>query len=162
MMLSIGHSSHLPVLMKLIPFTQGDVLEMGIGVYSTPYLHWACFEKRKLVSYENDKKYMRYFRRYKNNLHDLIFVENWEQANIEKPWDVAFIDHAPGIRRKEDIKRLANLAKYIVIHDTEPESENDYKYSEIYPLFKYRYVFKKNPTNTSVLSNFVNLSKLEI
>lgn len=155
-------SSHLPILIKVLNISAGPVLEMGTGIYSTPYLHWACFETRKLVSYENDQKYMRYFRDYQNTWHDLILVENWDQADIEKPWAVAFIDHASGLRRKQDIKRLANFAQYIIVHDTEPEADNDYKYTEIYPLFKYRYDFTLSPAHTSVLSNFVDLGKLEI
>ena len=38
-------SSHLPVLIKLMAMTSGDVLEVGTGIYSTPFLHWACFSQ---------------------------------------------------------------------------------------------------------------------
>ena len=162
MVISSRWSSHLPVLMKLLSITDGDVLEMGMGLYSTPYLHWACFGKRKLVSFENDEKYIRYNSGFASDLHEIIFVEDWDKTDIEKPWDVALVDHSPGERRIIDIKRLANLAKYIVVHDTEPESEPKHHFSEIYPLFKYRYDFKKYPPRTSVLSNLINLKSLNI
>ena len=37
-----GWGSHLPVLIHLMNHTTGDVLELGTGLYSTPYLHHAC------------------------------------------------------------------------------------------------------------------------
>ena len=155
--------SHLPVLIKTMSLTNGDVLEMGMGFYSTPYLHWVCdMQKRKLVSYESIEKYFRLFRQYKSESHEITFIKDWDSAAIEKPWDVVLIDHDPAIRRIIDIKRLANLAKYIVVHDTQPEEDWSYKYSEIYPLFKYRYNYTKVISHTSVLSNFIDVSNLEI
>ena len=35
--------THLPVLMDIVSKTDGPILEIGTGVFSTPYLHWACF-----------------------------------------------------------------------------------------------------------------------
>lgn len=162
MMVTAAWSSHLPVLMKLISITQGPVLEMGTGIYSTPYLHWACFEKRKLISYENDQNYIRYNRGFRNDLHKIIFVDDWDKADIEKPWDIVLIDHEPSPRRITDIKRVANFAKYIVVHDTQPEIEPQFRYNEIYPLFESRYDFKKHPANTTILSNFIDLTNLVI
>lgn len=164
MKLAVAYGSHLPVLMKLLSITDGDVLEMGTGLFSTPYLHWACFEKRRLVSYENSAQYYRYNKgyTYNNLLHEIHLIDTWDEADIERPWDIALIDHSPEMRRKEDIKRLANFAKYIVVHDTQPATEHEYDYHEIYPLFKYRYDFTKHPANTSVLSNLVDLADLNI
>lgn len=161
MIIKSEYSSHLPVLMRLVNDIRGPVLEMGVGIHSTPLLHWACFEKAKLVSYENAPQYLRYFKSYRSPWHDLILVKDWSEAKIEQYWWLAFIDHDPGIRRKEDIKRLANYAKYIVIHDTQLEKEDEHHYEEIYPLFKYRFDYKKNLPHTSVLSNFVDLRNLE-
>ena len=162
MKLTLAYSTHIPVLMKLLSVTNGDVLEMGMGLYSTPFLHWACMDKRKLVSYENSPQYHRYFKSYATPLHEMHFVDNWDEADIERPWDIAFIDHSPEERRKEDVKRLANHAKYLVVHDTEPAHEEVYHYSEIFPLFKYRYDFENPRSNTSVLSNTVDLSGFSV
>src|SRR3990167_11435146 len=105
-------SSHLPILIKLLSITDGDVLEMGIGFYSTPYLHWACFEKRRLVSYENNPQYYRYNKGYTygNPLHEMYLIDSWDQADIERPWDVALIDHSPEMRRQEEAKRQIGRA----------------------------------------------------
>jgi hypothetical protein len=160
MKISYKWGSHLVALTKVIPITTGDVLEMGTGLYSTPYLHWACFGKRKLVSYDNNPTYIKYAMPFSNNEHQVIFVEKWEDANIEKEWDVALIDNEPSYRRKEEIKRLSSYSKYIIVHDTEDRNLKDYMFDEIYPLFKYRYDFSQVRPQTTVLSNFTSLENL--
>jgi hypothetical protein len=164
MNISVAYSSYMPVLMKLISITDGPILEMGGGLFSTPYLHWACFEKRKLVTYENSEKYRRYISEFgrKNNFHKVYFIDDWDKADIVKSWNIAFIDHMPAIRRSIDAKKLANFAQYIVLHDTQPVTEHEYKYNELYPLFKYRYDYKKHPANTTILSNFIDLKDFDL
>jgi hypothetical protein len=87
-------------------------------------------------------------------------VDDWDKADIERPWDVVLVDHSPSERRKVDIQRLANLAKYIVIHDSNGRYNKDYQYSQIYPLFKYRKVWNEHGRHTDVLSNFGSLDNL--
>ena len=65
-------SSHLPVLIKIMSITTGDVLEIGTGIYSTPFLHWACFgKKRNILSIENNDKYTTVILSDIINLHNL-------------------------------------------------------------------------------------------
>lgn len=142
--------------------TDGPILEIGGGLYSTPFLHWACFEnKRELVTYENSPEYFDTLKGYGNDFHKIILIDDWDKMPIERYWEIAFIDHAPAERRKIEIARLANFAKYIVIHDTERRHEHVYGLEEIYPLFKYRYDFTEIRPHTSVLSNFINLNNLK-
>jgi len=139
--------------------TSGDVLEMGMGYFSTPILHWLCIsQKRILISYENDPTY--YYRFDVDNIfHSAYLVKSWDDAPIEKFWDVVLIDHAPSERRKVDIARLANWAKYIVIHDTRSNQEKHYQYKEIWHLFKYRWDYNVH-CQTTVVSNFVDIKDL--
>jgi hypothetical protein len=138
--------------------TSGPVLEMGVGVCSTIILHYLCMEKgRSLVSYENNEKYTRGLMQFNSGFHEVKIVSDWDEADILKPWSVAFIDHAPVDRRKVDAGRLANYAEYIICHDSERRHEHIYKYSEIYPLFKYRANYKNLMPHTVVLSNFHDL-----
>lgn len=165
----IGGGSHLPILSKIMGMTDGAVLELGSGLFSTPYLHWACFEKRrKLITYENKKAFLETFifddkRELINDYkyHEMRFVENsdWDAIDLTEPWSVALIDHNPGPRRKEEIKRLADNTDYIIVHDTDKKNDWYYKYSEEYPLFKYRHDTKIYP-QTTVLSNLKDLSNL--
>jgi len=162
----IGGGSHLPILSKVLGLSEGPVLELGMGLFSTPYLHWACYNKRKLVSYENKKDFYELFifndkRELCNNydFHEVKFVEDWDKIDISGHWGVVLVDHNPGPRRREEIKRLANSADYIVVHDTDAKNDWYYKYAEYFPLFKYRYDTKIYPM-TTVLSNFKDLSCL--
>ncbi len=161
MKISIRYGSHLPVITKLMDITSGPVLELGVGLYSTPYLHYECFtSKRELKSYESDAQWVRFFRDCRNDYHEVHHIENWDNLEINQFWDVVLIDHNPENRRKEEAKRLANNAQYIILHDSDTETDDLYGYSEIYPLFKYRYDFTYCVPNTTVLSNFVDLSNL--
>ena len=155
--------SHLPVLIKLVGITDGAILELGGGLYSTPYLHWACFPtKRKIVSYDSDPKYFGLMAQYKEVFHEVNLVTNWDEIDLNYPWDIAFIDHVTE-RRGIDAARLANLVKYVVIHDSDPTKVNRiYGYDKIYPLFKYRFDYKETSPNTTVLSNFIDLSNFKI
>lgn len=158
---STRYGTHLPCLIKAMEKTKGDVLELGMGVFSTPYLHYQCMlSKRKLVSYENFEPWMKFFSTkygYQDEYHELIFVNDYKDAKIDKPWDVVLIDQTPDISRSETIIRLADKAKYIIIHDSSPKFDVQYGYNKIYPLFKYRTNWTKDSNNATVLSNFVDL-----
>jgi len=95
---------------------------------------------------------------YQSPLHEFKHVSDWNTAEIEKPWDVVLIDHSPGSRRIEEVKRLANYAKYIIIHDSNTEFESEYQYSQIYPLFKYKSIWTGDARHASILSNLVDLT----
>jgi hypothetical protein len=155
--------SHLPVLIKLVGMTTGDILELGAGLYSTPFLHWACLPtKRHLVSYDSNIKYFNLTNQYKDTFHEVELVTNWDDIKIDRPWEIAFIDHVSE-RRGIETGRLANLANYVVIHDSDPVRHNAvYKYDEIYRLFKYRFDYKEVVPNTTILSNFVDLTDFKI
>src|SRR3990167_10171681 len=120
MKVSIRYGSHLQVLTKLVQMTDGPILELGIGLYSTPYLHYACLPaKRSLTSYESDPGWMRYFRDFnRSDFHKVHLIEDWDKLEINQLWDIAFVDHSPDPRRSVEAKRLANHAKYIILHDT--------------------------------------------
>jgi len=149
--------SHLPVLIKAMSLTKGSVLEMGMGLYSTPFLHWVCYKERILVSYDNNKKFFDLNKQYRNSLHEVHLIDDWSKANIEKPWDVALIDHSPSYRRLEDIKRLAPFVKYMVVHDTQ-RGLRFCDWRKVWPLFKYRYDYTQVSPYTSVVSNLVDVS----
>jgi hypothetical protein len=166
----LGGGSHIPTLIKLLAITDGPVLELGTGLFSTPFLHWACFDKRrKLVSYENKKKFFDFWifddaREIGNDYsyHQMRFVENsdWDKVNIaEEHWSVALVDHNPGPRRREEMKRLAKTANFVVVHDTDDKNDWYYKYAEYFPLFAYRWDSKIYP-RTTVLSNYKTLTNL--
>ena len=155
-------SSYLPVLIKTLNLSEGPVLEMGMGIFSTPVMHWLCLDRnRALVSYENNATYFHQSRAFMAPWHQIKLVEDWSEAEIETThWGLVFIDHAPEARRGIDIKRVAHQADYIVTHDSEARNEHKYHLAKIYPLFKYRYDYQKKKPYTTVLSNFKDLTDL--
>jgi hypothetical protein len=148
-------SSHMPVLMEAVQRTTGAIVELGAGWFSTPLLHWMCSRtERPLVSVETSPDFYRRLETFRESWHDVRFVNTWDEAQLEQPWGVAFIDHAPVSRRKEDIKRLANWAEVIVAHDT---CDKRYQYGEVWPLFRWSYQHQVRP-KTTIGSNFMDVA----
>jgi predicted O-methyltransferase YrrM len=152
--------SYMPVLLNLLYKTTGPVLELGTGIFSTPVMHWACFDKKRpLISYENNPDYFKLNEQYNYDFHKIYFINDWNSIDIEKTWDVVLIDCAPALSRKDVAKKLSNYAQYIILHDTWWKEESHFHYKEIFPLFKYKFdYFKEKPAYTSVLSNFIDLT----
>lgn len=158
---SANWGSHLPILVKVVNRSEGPILEMGTGLFSTPILHWLCLDqKRELVSYDNTRQYYEMNKTFESPTHRLLYVDNdaWDMADIDKHWGLVFIDHHPSLRRGVDAIRLANLADYVVMHDTNDSKAHGY--NEVYPHFKYRYDWKRTKPYTTVLSNFHSLENL--
>lgn len=158
MRFSLRYATHLPVLMQAVRRTKGEVLELGAGLFSTPVLHWMCtIDMRQLTTYDNDPRFLNWATRYDSEYHRVCHVEDWDEANIEWPWDVVLVDHSPSERRVTEIRRVANLAKYIVIHDSNGRWGRFYHYDTIFPLFKHQLNFDDVEPSTTVLSNLVSL-----
>lgn len=145
--------SHIPVLLELFPSVTGPVLELGAGVHSTPLLSWLCADKGlPFVSYETDAVWAK-------RIQDATVpgitthIDDYANAPIDKPWGMAFIDHAPAERRKVDILRLKDLAAFIVVHDTDPNEEWRYGFEDVFPQFRYRKDYTNHSPHTTVLSN---------
>jgi len=146
--------SYLPVLTTLVQQTTGPILELGVGFCSSPYLHWVCYPtKRRLVSYENNPEYYKFAESWKDDFHEVHCIKDWGSIDLSEPWSIAFVDHEPGYRRAEEMKRLTH-ADYVVAHDTENRSDRKYRFSTIHNLFKYRWKYNGANPKTSIFSNF--------
>lgn len=154
--------THIPILIKCLErISNGSVLELGLGISSTPILHALCEDQNNyLMSLDNDSTFTEMFKKYRTDRHVIGFVENWDQREYGT-WDMVLVDLKPDERRKEQIRKLKDLVQFIIIHDSEPEHNDLYHYDEIYPLFKYRFDYTKTKVHTTVLSNFNNLDFLE-
>ena len=153
------YGTHLPCLIQAMEITTGDVLELGMGVFSTPFLHYKCMiEGRTLYSYENFESWMNFFVKYeyRNKNHQINLVDKYANAPINKEWGLVLLDQTPDDSRAEEAKRLAKKAQIIVIHDSN-EKNTQYNYKDIYPLFKYRSDWIIDRNHATVLSNFINL-----
>jgi len=152
MRMSADRGSFLPVLIPLIQNTFGPVLELGVGFCSTPYLHWACYPKRRLVSYENNPTYFKFAEIWKSEYHDIHCIENFDKIDISSPWSIAFVDHSPETRRRTEVSKLVDT-DFVVIHDSENRNSRKHKLPTIHRLFKTRYKYTDAYPFTSVWSN---------
>lgn len=121
--------SHRPMLIwALQKITTGTVIEFGAGEGSTAMLERLCYEqRRKFVSYETNREYL--FSSSKT-----VFIESYDNV-IRETCGILFIDNAPGERRKGDAERFADIARAIIIHDSQQSADYVYKLSEL--KFKY-------------------------
>jgi len=156
--------SHLPILCKAFEHSDGPILEMGTGYWSTPILDMLCKlrKKRHILSLENDPEYYEINKaKYQSSYHDVKLINDWDNAPIDDNfWGLVLIDHRPALRRKTDIVRLRLKAYYILAHDSEQEINQFYRYDRVYKHFKYRYEFKDCPPETTIFSNFSDLKEL--
>lgn len=145
--------SHIPVLAKLMAHTDGNVIELGCGFNSTPFLYWMCkAEGREFSSYENDKDWI------DKVGYPVSFVQtDWIIIpEKELKYDIVLVDHRPARKRRSSAMAFKDSAKFILLHDSELADHPAYKYTSIYKHFKYRYEYTKTTPHTMVLSNFVD------
>lgn len=149
--------THIPMLVKAVQKTDGPVLELGAGFYSTPLLHWLCAEsRRRLFTYEGNKGFFDQIKSFQSRTHSVRFVDDWDTTDFDKKhWSVALIDHDAD-RRNIDIIRLKDCVDYIVIHDTEKDL---YEYDKVWEHFKYIHHWKFCKPFTTVVSNFFDITK---
>jgi hypothetical protein len=145
--------------------TTGPILELGAGRYSTPFLHWACCPtERPLVTLDSKPEYFDYAAQFADEWHSVELVSDWDAYPLETPgngltWDLVFIDH-DAHRRAPDAIRVASTARYVILHDTCGRAEKHYHYSEVSPHYAHRYHFRKVRPRTTVVSNFVDVSRI--
>ena len=162
-------ATHLPLLVRVFDKSEGDVLEIGTGYFSTTILRWLCaITDRKLYSYETKQRWYDKVRRKQDENFEVVYAPDLRKADFDKRhWGLVFIDHSPNNKRHIEIRRLADKCDYMVIHDTTPYNPkhthipSNYLYEGIWSLFKYRYDYTKIVPWTSVVSNVKKLDDIE-
>ena len=149
--------SHLPILSKLLTCTNGPILELGCGFFSTPILYWSALAKdQPFRSYEGNKEWA------ETMGGPVQYVSSWDKANVlEFRWALVFIDHGDAIQRKDQAIAVKDNTDFIVLHDSEPRNDRHYKFSEIYDQFLYRFDYTLVTPHTTILSNTINLDFLK-
>jgi len=160
--------NHRTLLLLGLENTAGPVLELGTGYGSTIHLHNYCeHHKRYLRSFDSNKDWSDKFVHLQSPLHDVhCSYGNWDSMDFNPPsgfdrWSVVFVDHAPGERRWVDIKRMANSADVIVVHDAEP-GHLGYALDQAWPSFKYKLDHPDDGAWTSMVSNYIDVTKLQL
>jgi len=159
--IDLGVGSHVPILAAAVARTEGPVIELGTGWWSTPLLHWMCQWKRALVSYETDREWLEVMSQFKSEMHLMRHVTDWEEAEFYGNYGVAFIDCSMDASQRPHhrprlAKRLKGRAHFIVCHDTEADirpAAGDYGWAELDGLFKYQSTFTGIRPWTTVYSD---------
>lgn len=161
--------THQVPLITAVVNTNGPILELGCGDFSTPLLHALCaINQRTLLSADTTKEWLRLFLDLETSWHTFVHVpipentENqdgheWDKIGNDVHWSVVLIDHSPGHRRAVDIKRLRTHTDIFVVHDT----EKGYKdYRPVLASFKYKFIYKRYKKQTTLVSNTINVTAL--
>ena len=104
---------------------------------------------RKLVSVENSEEHFDYAKQYEETFH--IIQKEVPEAG---EWDIVFIDSFPHENRKEIVRKLANKAKYVVVHDFDGRES----YADIFKYFSH---YTEVMPETGIFSNVINLEHLK-
>lgn len=127
-------TTHVPLLYEACRMTTGLVVEIGVGICSTPLLHALTFGQeppRRLLSLDDNATWLSMMRNHCVQqdpvMHEFVHVADWEKnlaPIVEMKPDVVFVDNGlidfkkgEGSLRVETILRFADSAKIIVAHD---------------------------------------------
>ncbi len=177
--------THQPLLFGACISTDGPMVELGTGFYSTPFIHALSLgQNRRAYSLDTSRGYLTFMSRYREGLHKVslldekmrmgpdgkvamgsrsqaFFVER-QTAVLEKKFaamgeiSVVFIDHDPAFLRQPAIDWFADRARFIVAHDTESPAHYGYDFSR----FRHQLSDHYQPTGTTVVSNMADCEPL--
>ena len=160
-----GWNSHLPLLWQALESTDGEVVELGMGIGSTPQLHEYCHNaKRQLFSYDNNLEYYKKFEFLRKPGHAIEYTQDWLEPVERHRYmlGVLLSDEAPGHMRKYNIAIFAQNVHVIVVHDTEVKHDHGYLISLVRPLFKYSRDYVFDQVGATAFSNFIDVSQWKL
>jgi hypothetical protein len=175
------YSTHQALLVAAMLKTQGPILEMGGGYYSTPIISaFANAQRREAHTIETGTAMYELLKRFSSPSHKIWPVSGYDFAadgrfvpradttraqyieiqsrflaefGKERPqrWSVVFIDQAPGYLRVPAIEYFAEIADYIVTHDT--ELVDAYGFEPCLSTFRYRWDSRLHVPHATIVSN---------
>jgi hypothetical protein len=90
-----GYGSHIIPLALSALYTNGDILELGMGKFSTPALNKIAKDQKKfLLSTESEVDWMNKFVELNDTVNHLIITSNSHCArniNMNKHWGLVFV-----------------------------------------------------------------------
>jgi hypothetical protein len=152
------------VLAACIAKSHGPVLEIGAGLYSTPYLHGACAAaERALLTVDIDADWAAKFADMERAWHAFEVCSNiGECERYADPWALAFVDCGPLYvcpTRALALDRLHHVP-LVVLHDTECDHLNQYPgLAEAMSEYRFRFDYRHKifDNQTSVFSDDVDV-----
>ena len=156
-----SYASYMSPLVACLAASHGNVLELGMGFWSTGFLHRYCLASgRMLFSMDSDPKWVSPFMQYEvRGLHEVISChQNDYDAELDRlsalKWGVVLLDHSPGWRRALDALNLMNNSQYLLVHDYSGDEVKQGFNAQCLAHWAHARVATYSPT-TLVLSNSV-------
>lgn len=176
-----AYSTHQALLVAALLKTQGPILEMGGGYYSTPIVSaFANAQRREAHTIETGPAVYELLKRFSSPFHKIWPVSGYDFAADgrfmpradttraeymeiqsrfladfckEGPprWSVVFVDHAPGYLRVPAIEHFAESADFIVTHDT--ELVEAYGFEPCLSAFRHRWDSRLQVPHATIVSN---------
>ncbi len=120
--------SWLPALTRALVESTGPVLEIGVGHFSTPFLHEYCdATKRHLVSVEADAEWgFKFAEMFRSDNHEVI-VQDYAfiLPILDRKFGLVFIDNSPGgAGRSIPFRQFIQTGAKVVVHDYHLENSD--------------------------------------
>lgn len=165
-------SNSIPLTVATL-LTSNDILELGMGLFSTPLLHNIGADlKRQVVSVDTDLEWLSKFKIYNITSNHKIYhltQDEMNQFGLNQNWGLVLVDHIDAATRSLNAINFSRRAQIVVVHDTEKSQENFYGYerNRIRDSFKYACKYsifsdntKSSYISTLIMSNFIQLNDL--
>jgi hypothetical protein len=176
-------ATHQRLLLASCLRTQGPILELGCGWYSTPLLHEiARAQQRKVYTVDNNWDWLAEYQKFDTEYHEIILIGWWGELLKkvkEGYFGVVFCDQGQPAEREYAIRELVSKADVFVLHDTEEGFAYGYdrllgysRYNDQkdfdkmrkkgvspYGMFRYQWTDHCQKAWTTVASNTVDVTK---
>ncbi len=175
------YSTHQALLVAALAHTDGPIIEMGGGWYSTPLISsFSVASQRRALTIETGEYVFNLLNGLATDLHEVLFLPGFDfdqigkfaprqgrslasYVNLQENFlatlshrdlgmvSVAFVDQAPGFLRVPAIEYFADKAEYIIMHDTEHVAY--YHYEPVLSTFASRWDFTLHKPQSVIVSN---------
>jgi hypothetical protein len=151
----LQYSTHLPALAEAILLTKGPVLEVGVGLASTPFLEHLCdYLPRDLFHAESNPEWAA-FMKPRRGVTMLKHDTDFAALALAPRWGVVFLDQGPlGSERWPWAIEALPIADLVVIHDACRAHEGTFRlWEKAAPRAKFMRLYDRISPQTMILSN---------
>jgi hypothetical protein len=135
-----SYATHQPLLIWALNHSKGDIVELGIGHYSTPIISAVSHrDGRNALSLEDNKEWLKNYSNKETAIHRFSEVKYWPDTISEiaqKQWGMVFVDQEDHAMRLEAVRQLKPKCEWLVMHDSDmlaSAKSSDYDWWEFFP-----------------------------
>ncbi len=132
-------ATHQPVLYEIAQRCNRPIVEFGCGEGSTRMLHAICRRRgTNLLTLDSDRDWLaRYSATLSSSGHEFRVVESWDReldAIERQQWGLVFVDQGSWEARAQTVRRLADKADYVIVHDCDALADLELLGSKVRPI----------------------------